>query len=205
MMNASLRLHLTQQECPVILLEGTRKLPVLAHEGLRRLAAWLCVEFPRAVFRSGNAEGTDTVFADAVAACDLARLELVLPHAGMGRARRPPGARCLALDALPEAELERVVNLTGSAGRDAGRLGEYYLKHRNGPTSAASSKAAYLLRDTLKVVGSEVLGLAPATMGIFLVNEDQPKGGGTGHTIRVCELKGVPVATQSEWIEWIPE
>ena len=59
------------------------------------------------------------------------------------------------LDSLPEDELERVVNLTRNAGRDAGRLGDYYLKHRNGPTSAASSKAAYLLRDTLKVVGFE--------------------------------------------------
>ena len=111
-MDARLRLNLFRQERPVILLEGTRKLPQLAHAQLQRLAAWLCAEFPRAVFRSGNAEGTDTVFAGAVAACDTARLELVLPHAGMGRARRPPGARCLALDALPDAELERVVNLT---------------------------------------------------------------------------------------------
>ena len=180
-------------------------MPALAHERLRRLAAWLCAEFPRAVFRSGNAEGADAVFAGAVAGCNPGRLELVLPNVGMGRARRPPGARCLSLDNLPESELEHVVNLTRKAGRDAGRLGEHYLKQRNGPSSAASSKAAYLLRDTLKVVGSEVLGLAPTTMGIFFVNENQPNGGGTGHTVRVCELNGVPVATQWEWIEWIPE
>ena len=42
-------------------------------------------------------------------------------------------------------------------------------------------------------------------MGVFFVNEDHPKGGGTGHTIKVCELEGVPLATQSEWLEWIPE
>ena len=34
--------------------------------------------------------------------------------------------------------------------------------------------------------------LAPATPGIFRVNPADPKGGGTGHTIKVCELLSVP-------------
>ncbi len=201
-MDASLHQHLSAQDRPVILLEGTRKLPVQAHGQLQALTAWLCAEFPRAVFRSGNAEGTDAVFADAVAACDPARLELALPHEGMGRKRRPPGARCVALKAMSEADLTRVVAVTRQAGRDAGRLGDYYLAHRNGPSSAATSKATYLLRDTLKVTGSEALGLAPAALGIFFVNDADPTGGGTGHTIRVCEVLGVPLATQAEWGSW---
>ena len=201
-MDASLHQHLSAQDRPVILLEGTRKLPVQAHGQLQALTAWLCAEFPRAVFRSGNAEGTDAVFADAVAACDPARLELVLPHEGMGRKRRPPGARCVALKAMSDPDLTRVVAVTRQAGRDAGRLGDYYLAHRNGPSSAATSKATYLLRDTLKVTGSEALGLAPAALGIFFVNDADPTGGGTGHTIRVCEVLGVPVATQAEWGSW---
>ena len=201
-MDATLHQHLRAQERPVILLEGTRQLPAQAHGRLQALTAWLCAEFPRAVFRSGNAEGTDAVFADAVAACDPARLELVLPHAGMGRKRRPTGARCVALEAMPEADLERVVAVTREAGRDAGRLGDYYLTHRYGPSSASTSKATYLLRDTLKVTGSEALGLTPAALGIFFVNEADPTGGGTGHTIRVCAAQGVPVATQAEWGSW---
>lgn len=158
-MDASLHRHLSAQERPVISLEGTRKLPAHRHGQLQALAAWLGTEFPRAIFRSGNAEGTDAVFADAVAACDPARLELVLPHAGMGRKRRPSGARCVALEAMPDADLERVVAVTREAGRDAGRLGDYYLTHRHGPGSAATSKATFLLRDTLKVTGAETLGL----------------------------------------------
>ena len=201
-MDASLHQHLSAQDRPVILLEGTRKLPVQAHGQLQALTAWLCAEFSRAVFRSGNAEGTDAVFADAVAACDPARLELVLPHEGMGRKRRPPGARCVALKAMSDPDLTRVVAVTRQAGRDAGRLGDYYLAHRNGPSSAATSKATYLLRDTLKVTGSEALGLAPAALGIFFVNDADPTGGGTGHTIRVCEVLGVPLATQAEWGSW---
>lgn len=203
-MNATLHQRLSAHPSPVILLEGTRKLPAEAHEKLRAVTAWLCAEFPRAIFRSGNAEGTDAVFAEALAACDPARLELVLPHAGMGRKRRPAGARSVALEELPEADLECVVAVTRQAGRDAGRLGDYYLAHRRGPSSAATSKAAYLLRDTLKVTGSEALGLAPAALGIFFVNEADPTGGGTGHTIRVCEVMGVPVAEQSEWKNWVP-
>jgi hypothetical protein len=120
----------------------------------------------------------------------------------MGRKRRPAGARCVALEELPEADLECVVAVTRQAGRDAGRLGEYYLAHRSGPSSAATSKATYLLRDTLKVTGSEAVGLAPAALGIFFVNEADPTGGGTGHTIRVCEVMGVPTATQAEWMSW---
>ena len=168
------------------------------------MTAWLCAEFPRAIFRSGNAEGTDAVFAEAVAACDPARLELVLPHAGMGRKRRPTGARSVALEELPDADTERVVAVTRQAGRDAGRLGEYYLAHRGGPCSAATSKATYLLRDTLKVVGSDALDLTPAALGVFFVNESDPTRGGTGHTIRVCAVQGVPVAEQSEWKNWTP-
>lgn len=201
-MDATVHRRLSAHPRPVILLEGTRRLPAEAHEKLRAVTAWLCAEFPRAVFRSGNAEGTDAVFAEAVAMCDPTRLELVLPHAGMGRKRRPLGARSVALKELPDADMERVVAVTRQAGRDAGRLGDYYLAHRSGPGSAAKSKAAYLLRDTLKVIGAETLGLMPASLGIFFVNEADPTGGGTGHTIRVCGVQDVPTATQAEWMNW---
>ena len=55
------------------------------------------------------------------------------------------------------------------------------------------TRSRYLLRDTLKVWVANVIGLTPA-LGIFFVNEADPTGGGTGHTIRICELEGVPVA-----------
>lgn len=199
-MDSNLQQTLTNHPRPVILLEGTRKLPDAARASLVRLAHWLCARFPHAVFRSGNAEGTDSVFADAVAARDPSRLELVLPHRGMGRARRPTQARCFSLEMLPRADLERIVAVTRGAGREAGRLGDHYLESAR--ATPATAKASYLLRDTLKVVGSETLGLAPASLGIFFVNETDPTGGGTGHTIKVCHAQAVPVATQSQWATW---
>jgi hypothetical protein len=202
-MDTQMQQMLAGHERPVILLEGTRNLPAGERDVLVRLAHWLCRQFPKALFRSGNAEGTDAVFADAVASHDPSRLELVLPHPGMGRARRPANVRCLSLDALPRAELEQIGAATRRAGRDAGRLADYYLSLVPPPKSAAASKATYLLRDTLKVVGSTALGLAPSDLGIFFVNADRPAGGGTGHTIKVCQLHGVPVATQTEWATWV--
>jgi hypothetical protein len=66
------------------------------------------------------------------------------------------------------------------------------------PSSAATSRATYLLRDTLKVVGPEALDLTPAALGVFFVNKSDPTRGGTGHAIRVCAVQGVPVVEQSE-------
>jgi hypothetical protein len=195
--------RLASHQRPVILLEGTRNLPEAERDRLVRLAHWLCRRFPNAIFRSGNAEGTDAVFASAVAYLDPARLELVVPSPGMGRARRPAGACCHSLDAVPRPELEQLAAATRRAGRDAGRLADFYLGLEPGQKSAAASKATYLLRDTLKVVGSQALGLAPAVLGVFLVNPDRPGGGGTGHTIRMCQLENVPVATQFEWGSWL--
>jgi hypothetical protein len=63
--------------------------------------------------------------------------------------------------------------------------------------------AAYLLRDTIKVIGCEDLGLAPADFGIFYVRASDPMKGGTGHTIRVCRERGVPVLTQDQWMSWL--
>jgi len=204
-MFASIQATLRETAHPVILLEGTCRLPAEEHPMLAALATRLFHEFPEAVFRSGNAEGTDSVFANAIAALDPARLQLILPHAGMGRARRPAGAACFSLDALPAEELEAVAALTRSAGRDAGRLADYYLRGPEARKSGMGSKASYLLRDTLKVMGSPALGLAPATAAVFRVNPQNPGAGGTGHTIRICTAAGVPHFDQFQWGRWFAE
>ncbi|MBL0065503.1 MAG: hypothetical protein IPP38_10940 [Bacteroidetes bacterium] len=71
----------------------------------------------------------------------------------------------------------------------------------------AYAKSLYLLRDTLKVTGSAEQGLAPASLGIFYVDRSREggRGGGTGHTLRVCEQAGVPVILQEEWMQWLRE
>ena len=185
---------------PVILLEGTRQLPVEERAPLEKLARTLFREFPQAIFRSGNAEGTDTVFAKAIADLDPARLQLVLPNSGMGRARRPAGAVCFSLEELPKDELETLAAIAAQISRDAGRLAGFHLSDPAVRKTAAGSKAAYLLRDTIKVVGSASLGLSPASFGYFRVNPTDPHGGGTGYTIKVCALRGVPRANALDYL-----
>ena len=64
------------------------------------------------------------------------------------------------------------------------------------------AKSCYILRDTIKVIGAKQLSLDPASIGIFYVKAIDPMNGGTGHTIRVCQKKGVPVVFQDEWMKW---
>jgi len=74
--------------------------------------------------------------------------------------------------------------------------------YETGKQGSPRYKAQYLLRDALKVTGSEKLNFKPATFGLFYLNSTKKTGGGTGHTIRICELQNVSVFLQSEWLNW---
>ncbi|SHG68668.1 hypothetical protein SAMN05444483_12217 [Salegentibacter echinorum] len=63
-------------------------------------------------------------------------------------------------------------------------------------------KAAYILRDTVKVLGTNS-GVPPISFAFFYDDLDKPKTGGTGHTINVCERNDVPFLTQQEWMNWL--
>jgi len=70
---------------------------------------------------------------------------------------------------------------------------------KKGPLAA---KADYLLRDTMKVIGFSD-AFPKTTAALFFVDPADPMAGGTGHTIRVCQHEGIPVAFQHEWKQWI--
>jgi hypothetical protein len=60
------------KKCPVLLVEGVRALPEADRAIVVACEVWLARTFPHAVFRIGNADGTDTAFAEGI----------VLPYAG---------------------------------------------------------------------------------------------------------------------------
>jgi hypothetical protein len=183
---------------PVILLEGTRQLPPEKRQALADTGRRLVEAFPQAVFRSGNATGTDEAFAAGVATVPGALLQLVLPSPGMGRSRRPASATCFALDDLPQEERLYLARESFATSPENHRLFEVYLRGQSG--NPAYAKAQYLVRDALKVHGSATLGLAPATVALFYINNHGPTSGGTAHTIRLCERQGVAVFTQRDWL-----
>lgn len=184
-------------EKPVILLEGSRNVLAKDADSLSILAAKLTERLPQAMFRSGGAIGSDNLFAQGVFAVNKNQMQLVLPKT---RKLTPGESNAVFFDQLPEIEQSDIFNLTASATPEYKGLIDFYKK---GKARRTYFKTQFLLRDTLKVTGSKAFGIEQAGIGCFYVNSAKKSGGGTGHTIRVCQMLNVPVIEQSEWMKWL--
>jgi hypothetical protein len=189
------------KENPMILLEGTRGLPEADRSLMIRLGEKLVRLLPNAIFRSGNAPGTDAAFSEGVQNIDASRMEHLVPYPGHRKRNALQPVKTVAFDEVPEDEKQEIIQRTIQASPDYRGLVNLYIKNRG--WSRHTAKLLYLLRDTLKVIGSRSLKLAPATCGIFYVSESEPLSGGTGHTIRVCQQNRLTVIDQSVWRDWI--
>jgi hypothetical protein len=198
---ADLKATLKGVDKPVVLLEGRREVAKQDRPLLGKLARLLVEELPNVTFRSGNAEGSDTLFAEAVTAICPERFEYVVPRESMGRKRRHRDAYCIAASDLQAAAEERIVLYTNEASPDTERLLEAYTGKLDNARLAAMG--GYLVRDTLKVAGDPELGLRPASAAIFYADPDDPFAGGTGHTVRVCLKQHVPFVLQDVWKNWV--
>jgi len=187
---------ITPQEQPVILLEGTRSLPDRDAPLLTAFARKLALAFPRAIFRSGNAAGADDAFASGILSVDPQRLQYILPTKRSRKKFLSPSAITLSLEELPAETVDKLADETGTVSPEYASM----MKNRHSHSKLANV-AAYLIRDTLKVAGYGEK-FPPANFGIFYVNPDKPTSGGTGHTIRVCKHRNVPVTTQNAWVTW---
>ncbi len=183
---------------PVVLLEGTRGLPVHQAPFLTALAAHLARAFPHARFRTGNARGSDAAFAAGVASVDAARLEFVLPYATHRSRERPAESPSTAMDDIPSPRMQELVDATLAASPQYERVAVNYREGKTHPRQRAT--AQLILRDTLKVTGTDTM--PPPVAGIFYIHAADPDRGGTGHTMRVCRARGVPIINQFAWLEW---
>ena len=73
----------------------------------------------------------------------------------------------------------------------------------SGDRNRYAIKAAYIIRDTIKVTGTEEI--KPATFGVFYDDLDKPMTGGTGHTMNVCKQNDIPIIDQKTWFKWLAE
>lgn len=193
--------YISKIELPVVLLEGTRKVSLPFMHRQTVFAQLLSEKFPRIIFRSGNASGTDEAFMKGVFKNNPLRIQHVLPGKGTGRWKIPEPAFIRSFEEITsKKEITRIVNQTIDASPSIKQLIEHFYK--TGTRNNLYIKSLYLLRDTLKVLGSEQLGLAKTSAGIFFVNPENPNKGGTAHTIRVCIANNIPVIVQSEWKKW---
>ncbi len=185
---------------PVILLEGTRKINDDQFLLLSKFGEFIARKFPNCHFRSGNASGSDDAFAQGVRKVAPDRMQIVLPKMDSGKSRLRNRDYVLALEDVSQAEEKQIIYESKRATPKNKRLFEAYELQQEG---MMKQKSLYLLRDTLKVLGSPENNLSPITAGIFFVNEDDPEAGGTGHTMRVCRQNNVPVFTQDVWLSWM--
>ena len=183
----------------VVLVEGTRNLPTRDRPRLVEFPKGLARLLPQAMFRTGNAPGADEAFAERVRTVDPSRLQYVLPYETHAKKRIDPYSQVYPLDAIPDSELEEACRQAMEATPGIAGLIKLYMRLR--VKNRSTVKALYLIRDALKVLGSRELSLAPATAGIFYVDPKKPDSGGTGHTIRLCELNNVPIWDQGDWLK----
>ena len=186
---------------PVVLLEGSRDLPAEVQAVMARLAEQVMKAFPTRIARSGNADGSDQAWARGVNAVAPERLQLILPVPGYKRGAWADGNQTLALQ---EAPAEYAV-----AARELTR--EHYTSGRRSGAAAYDGlpdyKQNYLDRDALKVLGvPDYRGRQQkAAAALFYLNPSKPGGGGTGHTLRLCEAKRVPYFLSEDWLGWSGE
>ena len=182
----------------IVLLEGKRKVNKDDESKLFSLGKLLATQSNTMIFRSGNAEGADQLFSEGVAAIDPKRLQLITPYAGH-RQKSNQAYYTVSLDEIVIAEESEVIYQSKS-NKSMSKLIDQFVagdKNRN------SVKAAYILRDTIKAIGAE--GVPPANFGIFYDDLKHPMTGGTGHTMKICQLNQIPIIDQRIWFGWLEE
>ena len=182
----------------IVLLEGKRNVKEEDKEKLTALGELLATRTQNMLFRSGNAEGSDQYFSDGVTKVDHTRLQVITPYAGH-RKKTNQAYDTINLDELDLAADSPVIYHSKSNKKTEKLIDKYVA----GARDRFSIKAAYIIRDTIKVLGTnEIL---PATFGIFYDDLEDPMAGGTGHTMDVCKQHNIPMVDQSAWFKWLED
>ncbi len=181
----------------IVLLEGKRNVLPEDTDSLELLGKKLTSESKYILFRSGNAKGADELFSKGVDSIDKKRLEIIGPYTNHRKGNRY-GEQFYSLEDLNLVEDDQVVIQTKSNKKYQKLIEEYVAGNKN----KLSSKGAYLLRDTVKVLGSGNV-ILPCTFGIFYDDLNEPKSGGTGHTMQICKTNHIEIINQEVWKKWL--
>ncbi|MBK9255650.1 MAG: hypothetical protein IPM42_09210 [Saprospiraceae bacterium] len=180
----------------VVLLEGKRDVKEEDQPLLTALGHKLASSTKHMIFRSGNAAGADQFFSQGVFQVDPNRLHVITPYTSH-RKKTNADYTSIPLDNVNLMEEPEVVYQSKFNKKTAGLIDKFVA----GARDRFSIKAAYIIRDTVKAIGTT--DIPPATFGIFYDDLANPKQGGTGHTMDVCQKNGIPVIDQSIWFDWL--
>jgi hypothetical protein len=123
-------------------------------------------------------------------------LQVITPYDGH-RKKTNHAYETISLDDLNIAEEEEVV-YQSKGNKKMEKLIDQFV---SGDKNRFSIKAAYILRDTIKAIGTDKI--KPTTFGIFYDDLEKPKTGGTGHTMIICEQNNIPIIDQRIWFNWL--
>lgn len=181
----------------IILLEGKRNVLESDKEKLVQLGSLLANFLPLAIFRSGNADGADFYFSKGVSQVAPNRLQVITPYENH-RQKTNNAYETISLDQIDLLNEPDVVYQSKNNKKTKSLIDKYVA----GAKDRFSIKAAYIIRDTVKVTGTKS-GIPPIDFAFFYDDEQKPKTGGTGHTMEVCEINKVDYLTQKQWYNWI--
>ncbi len=170
----------------IVLLEGKRNVKEADKEKLTVLGKLLATKTSKMIFRSGNAEGSDQLFSEGVSSIDNTRLQVITPYSGH-RQKANQAYDTISLDTINIISEPEVVYQSKSNKKTEKLIDQFV----SGDKNRYTIKAAYIIRDTIKAIGT--IEIKPATFGIFYDDLENPKTGGTGHTMNVCEKNNIPI------------
>ncbi len=183
-------------ENSIVLLEGKRTVLDADKEKLFALGKLLASKSSKMTFRSGNAEGADQYFSEGVAMVDYKRFQVITPYTNH-RQKTNKSYDTISLDEVNLLSNPEVIYHSKSNKKTENIIDRFIVGEKNRYTI----KAAYIIRDTIKVLGADEI--KPATFGIFYDDLNNPKAGGTGHTMNVCSQMNIPFVDQKEWFRWV--
>lgn len=185
------------KENTIILLEGKRNVLESDKEKLIQLGSLLATHLPLAIFRSGNADGADFFFSNGVLKVAPDRLQVITPYDNH-RQKSNKAYETISLDQIDLLNEPEVVYQSKNNKKTKSLIDKFI----GGAKDRFAIKAAYIIRDTIKVTGTKS-GIRPINFAFFYDDEQKPKTGGTGHTMEICEINKVPYFTQKDWEKWI--
>lgn len=192
---------LFDKEGIVVLLEGKREVLKSDESKLVEIARLLASNTTHVIFRSGNADGADKFFKEGVLSVDPNRFQAIVPfNDHMKSVKEELGLyQRISLENINLIKEPAILYESKRNKKQKGLIDSY--ENKSNPRTAI--KGAYIIRDTLKVTGALSQGILPAAFGFFYDDLRNPKSGGTGHTMMVCENQLIPFVDQKVWGKWI--
>ncbi|MFO8146891.1 MAG: hypothetical protein R6U03_05825 [Gillisia sp.] len=180
----------------VILLEGKRKVRSQDKNMLIQLGKILAQKTNKATLRSGNAAGADHCFSIGISSIDNSRFQVITPYTGH-RKKYNKACKTITLDTINLAEEPEILYQS----KNNQKTKQLVDKYASGIINQYTIKAAYIIRDTIKVLGTK--DILPASFAIFYDDLNDKAQGGTGHTMNVCQQNNIPFVDQATWFKWL--